>query len=375
MTESREKTILRTSGIGIAVNLLLGVLKVIFGLFSGSVALISDAVNNITDSSSSLITIIGTKIAGRDATAAHPFGFGRIEYLTSMIIGIIVTVTGFETFISSVKQIIYPQQVSYSVVTVIVIIATMIAKIILGTYTENVGKRVDSGALKASGADSKNDALISLVTLISAGVFLISGFSIDAWAGALISIFIIKTGVEVLMETLSKLLGEKADDEIAAGIIKMISESEVIGDPHDLVINNYGPEMHTGSVNVEIDAGLTIDDVYPIIRDVQANVYAKYKVFLVFGFYAVNSKDPTVIKLTEALQNITGGIDEVAGFHGIYVDHKNKVISLDLTIRFGCDRKAVCSNVVKRICEQFPDYVVSANIDSIFATDEYDIRE
>ena len=375
MTKSREKTILRTSGIGIAVNLMLGVLKVIFGLLAGSVALISDAVNNITDSSSSLITIIGTKIAGRDATAAHPFGFGRIEYLTSMIIGIIVTVTGFETFITSIKQIVHPSEVSYSLVTVVVIIVTMIAKIILGTYTENVGKKVDSGALKASGADSKNDALISLVTLISAGIFLISHFSIDAWAGALISVFIIKTGVEVLLETLSKLLGEKADEQMAAGIIKMISESEVIGDPHDLVINNYGPEMHTGSVNVEIDAGLTIDDVYPVIRDIQANVYAKYKVFLVFGFYAVNSKDPDVIRLTEALQRITGGIDEVAGFHGIYIDHKNKAISLDITIKFGCDRKEICNSVVQQIRGEFPDYIFSANIDSIFAADEYEIGE
>ena len=155
----------------------------------------------------------------------------------------------------------------------------------------------------------------------------------------------------------------------------MISESEVIGDPHDLVINNYGPEMHTGSVNVEIDAGLTIDDVYPVIRDIQANVYAKYKVFLVFGFYAVNSKDPDVIRLTEALQRITGGIDEVAGFHGIYIDHKNKAISLDITIKFGCDRKEICNSVVQQIRGEFPDYIFSANIDSIFAADEYEIGE
>ncbi|MBP5180985.1 MAG: cation transporter [Clostridiales bacterium] len=373
MTASREKTILRTSGIGIAVNLMLGVLKVIFGLLAGSVALISDAVNNITDSSSSLITIIGTKIAGRDATPEHPFGFGRIEYLTSMIIGIIVTVTGAETFISSVKQIINPVEVHYQVVTVVVIVATMIAKIILGTYTENVGKKVDSGALKASGADSKNDALISLVTLISAGVFLLTHFSVDAWAGALIAVFIIKTGVEVLIETLSKILGEKADDELAAGIIRMISESEVVGDPHDLVINNYGPEMHTGSVNVEIDAGKTIDEVYPVVRDLQANIYAKYKVFLVFGFYAINSKDPVVIELTEFLDKTIKDIDNVAGYHGIYIDSKNKVITFDITIKFGCDRKAVCNSVLDKVRKEFPDYIVSANIDSIFATDEYDI--
>ncbi len=375
MENTREKQILKTSGTGIAVNLLLGALKVVFGLLAGSVALISDAVNNITDSSSSLITLIGTKLAGRDATEKHPFGFGRIEYLTSLIIGIIVTITGIETFINSVKEIMNPGEVNYSVFTVIVIVATMIAKIVLGIYTENKGKQLDSGALKASGADSKNDALISLATLISAAVYFISKFSIDAWAGAFIAVFVIKTGVEVLFETLSQILGEKADDDLAADILKMIKDcdAEGIGDPHDLVINNYGPQMHTGSVNVEVDASKSIDEIYPVIRDLQMAILVKHKIYLVFGFYALNSKDPMVMKISEVLKEETEQVDEIAGFHGIYVDYKTHVISFDLTIRFGCDRKAICKTAADKIRALFPDYMVAANIDSIFAEGEYSV--
>ena len=374
MSQNRERAILRTSGIGIAVNLVLGVLKVVFGLLAGSVALISDAVNNITDSSSSLITIVGTKLAGRDATEQHPFGFGRIEYLTSMIIGIIVTVTGVETFTNSVRGIFTPAELNYSFVTLGFIVATMVAKVILGTYTENVGKKVDSGALKASGADAKNDALISFVTLISAIVFLVFRKSIDAWAGAIIAIFIIKTGIEVLFETMSKILGEKADDELAKDILKMIkdAESEGIGAPHDLVINNYGPEMHTGSVNVELDASKTIDELYPVIRDLQLAIYVKHHIYLVFGFYSLNSRDPMVKDLAGFLTSITKDIDKVAGFHGIYIDKKNMGISFDVTIRFGCDRKALCDDIVAKVQERYPDYIVSANIDSVFAEGEYE---
>ena len=376
MDSERESRILRASSAGIAVNLLLGVLKVVFGLIAGSVALVSDAVNNITDSSSSLITIIGTKLAGRDATQKHPFGFGRIEYLTSMIIGIIVTITGIETFISAVKGIIEPGEVDYSAATVIVIIATMAAKIVLGFYTERVGRQVNSDALKASGADSKNDALISLVTLISAFIFLFTGFSIDGWAGAFIAIFVIKTGIEVLKDTLSKILGEKADSELAEGIYNEARSIEGLGDPHDLVIHAYGPSVMTGSVNIELDADKTIEEVYPLVRKLQMRVYEKYSVALSVGFYAVNSSAPSAMRLTSILESEKGKhSEEIAGFHGVFADDVNKYITFDLTIRFGFDRRKICDEVAADVKSEFPDYLISANIDSIFSDGEYPDRK
>ena len=375
MANSRKKQILLTSGIGIAVNLFLGALKVVFAILSGSLALLSDAVNNITDSSSSLITIVGTKLASRDATPNHPFGFGRVEYLSSMIIGIIVSMTGIETFISSIKNILAPTEVKYSVVTMIIIVATMAAKIVLGVYTENTGRKLDSDALVASGKDAKNDALISLVTLISAVIYLVFNISVDEWASAVISFFIIKTGIEILKDTLSKILGEKADDELAAGILKLIKESNIegIGSPHDLVINNYGPDMRMGSVNVELDAGKTVEEVYPLIRKLQMRIYEEFKTMLVIGFYAVNSKDQVTISVARNLSDLIRDNKYIDGFHGIFVDKDNMHIMFDITIQFGCDRKALCEQIVEGLRKKFPYYEISANIDSVFARGEYSV--
>ena len=197
MKKSREKQIVNISILGIITNLILAGIKIIIGITSGSIAITSDAVNNLTDSSSSLITIIGTKLAQKNPDKNHPFGFGRIEYLTSMIIGIIVLVTGFEIIISSVKGIFYPNAVDYNLLIVFVLFITVVVKTFLSIYIEKQGKKLNSGALVASGKESKNDAIISIVTIISAIIYMITKFSIDSYAGLFISIFVLKTGFEV----------------------------------------------------------------------------------------------------------------------------------------------------------------------------------
>ena len=216
MKKNREKQIIQISVVGIITNLILAVVKIMIGFISGSIAIISDAVNNLTDSSSSLITIIGTKLAQKRPDEKHPFGFGRIEYLTSMIIGIIVIVTGIQMIISSVKGIFHPDTVDYNFWIIIVLLITVAAKTFLGTYTEKQGEKLNSGALVASGKDAKNDAIISSVTIISAIIYMITNFSIDSYSGLLISIFILKAGLEVLGDTINKILGEKidADDDL-----------------------------------------------------------------------------------------------------------------------------------------------------------------
>lgn len=202
----RRKRIIGVSIIGIVTNLLLGALKAVLGILSGSIALVSDALNNITDSSSSLITIIGTKLAGKAPDKQHPFGHGRTEYLTSLLIGGIVFITGFQSLISSIKAIFNREEMSTSIVTAIIIIATIVAKIVLGTFTENSGKKYNSGALIASGADAKNDAIVSLVTLISTLIYMFTKISVDGIAGVIISVFILKTAYEVLSDTVKKIL-------------------------------------------------------------------------------------------------------------------------------------------------------------------------
>ena len=276
----RRKRIIGVSITGIVTNLLLGALKAVLGILSGSIALVSDALNNITDSSSSLITIIGTKLAGKAPDKQHPFGHGRTEYLTSLLIGGIVFITGFQSLISSIKAIFNREEMSTSIVTAIIIIATIVAKIVLGTFTENSGKKYNSGALIASGADAKNDAIVSLVTLISTLIYMFTKISVDGIAGVIISVFILKTAYEVLSDTVKKILGERVDGEMVRGIKEIARNTEGVINCFDLILNDYGPDFYTGSINVEIEDNRSIGEMYPILHEAQTKIYNKPRLFV-----------------------------------------------------------------------------------------------
>ena len=184
---SREKTIVKTSVIGIVANVFLAGFKAVIGLMSNSIAIVLDAVNNISDAGSSLITIVGTKLAGREPDKKHPFGYGRIEYLSAMIISVIVLYAGITSFVESVKQIIHPETPDYNAVSLIIVAVAVVVKILLGRYVKSVGVKVNSDALINSGEDATLDSVISASTLVAAGIFLIFHVSLEAWLGAVIS--------------------------------------------------------------------------------------------------------------------------------------------------------------------------------------------
>ena len=199
MEISREKTIVRTSIIGIIANVCLAGFKAVIGLMTNSIAIVLDAVNNISDAGSSLITIVGTKLAGKEPDKKHPFGYGRIEYLSAMIISVIVLYAGITSFTESVRQIIRPQTPDYSTVSLIIVAVAVAVKILLGRYVKSVGERVRSDSLINSGEDATLDSIISAATLVAAGIFLIFHVSVEAWLGAIISVVIIKSGIEMLL--------------------------------------------------------------------------------------------------------------------------------------------------------------------------------
>ena len=363
----RRKRIVAVSIIGIVTNLLLGGLKAVLGILSGSIALVSDALNNITDSSSSLITIIGTKLAGKAPDKQHPFGHGRTEYLTSLLIGGIVFITGFQSLISSAKAIFNKEEMSTSIVTAIMIIATIVAKIILGTFTENSGKKYNSGALIASGADAKNDAIISVVTLISTLIYMFVKISIDGIAGIIISIFILKTAYEVLSDTIKKILGERVDGEIVRGIKEIARNTEGVINCFDLILNDYGPDFYTGSINVEIEDDRSIGEMYPILHEAQTKIYNKYNVFLVFGFYSVDVDDDRYVKIKSLLKNYKERERHIINYHGIVIDDKDKTIYCDITRDFDIKSETVMENVNRILKEEFPQYNIHVNIDTEFS--------
>ncbi|MBQ7381334.1 MAG: cation transporter, partial [Clostridia bacterium] len=195
---TREGITITTSALGIVVNTVLAIVKILIGVAVGSIAIISEGANNASDSATSLITIVGTKLSTRHPTKKHPFGFGRIEYLTSLVISILILVTAIELFISSFKIIFTPKALSISYITLVIIAVSAIIKFLLGTYSIRMGKKVSSNSLIAVGTDCRNDAFISAVTILSALIFLLFDFSLDAYTGILTSVFILKTGLDIL---------------------------------------------------------------------------------------------------------------------------------------------------------------------------------
>ncbi|MBQ6543869.1 MAG: cation transporter [Clostridia bacterium] len=369
---NREKTIIRASAVSIAVNVILAGVKAALGVLSGSVAIISDAVNNLGDSSSSLITIAGTKLSKKKPDKKHPFGYGRIEYLTSLVIGIIVLVSGVEATISSVKLIIHPEEVSYSPVTIIIMAISVLAKIFLGIFLKGRGKAVSSVALTASGKDTMGDAVVTGVTIISIIIYKLTDVNLDAWAGALISLVIVKAGIETIVETISKILGERSDDELADKIYShLISQDEILG-VHDLILNDYGPEYHIGIVHVEIDHKKTLGDVYPMLHRLQGEIYSECNVLLTFGFYAVDKDSPVSAAVWEALEKFTADEEHCIGFHGIVTDEKLKTVFADLTLDFECDRHEMLGKATKIIAQKCPGYKAVINIDTEFSGKEYE---
>lgn len=367
LKKNREKQIVQVSVLGIITNLILAVIKIIIGSISGSIAIISDAVNNLTDSLSSVITIIGTKLAQKRPDKKHPFGFGRIEYLTSMIIGIIIIVTGFEMIISSVKDIFHPQAVDYNFWILIALFITVAVKTFLAIYNEKQGEKLNSGALVASGKDAKNDAIISSVTIISAIIYMLTNFSVDSYAGLLISIFILKAGFEILRDTISKILGEKIDADIKERIYEIVQSSKYVIGVHDLILNNYGPNINLGSINVEIDYKKTVGEIYPELHRLQMRIYQETHAYLVFGIYGVDRDSEISKEVWSILKDFKENEPHCLGCHGIVIDEKDKTIFCDAVLDFSCDKKEIKGKLEKMLKDKFNKYTIAVTIDSEFA--------
>ena len=369
ISNSREKTIVKTSIIGIIANVFLAGFKAVIGLLTNSIAIVLDAVNNISDAGSSLITIIGTKLAGREPDKKHPFGYGRIEYLSAMIISVIVLYAGITSFVESVKQIIHPETPEYNTVSLIIVAVAVVVKILLGRYVKAVGKQVNSDSLINSGEDATLDSVISASTLVAAGIFLIFGLSLEAWLGALISLVIIKSGIEMLKDTISQILGEKNDPELAKNIKKTVIGFPEVQGAYDLVLNSYGPDTWNGSIHIEVPDTYSADQLDLLIRNIQMAVYKQHQVILTaIGVYSVNTKDEEVIAMHRKVREIVFSHPHVKQMHGFYLIKDKKALRFDLVISFDAeDRRAVYAAAVGDVQKAFPDYTLQTTMDTDFA--------
>jgi len=367
--QNRDKVIVRTSVIGILANVFLAAFKAAVGLLSHSIAVVLDAVNNISDATSSVITIIGVRLAGREADKKHPFGYGRIEYLTALIISLIVLYAGITSFTESVKKIITPETPDYSAVALVIIAVGVVVKILLGRYVKGVGERVNSDSLVNSGEDATLDSIISASTLAAAAIYLIFHVSLEAWLGAVISVVIIKSGIGMLRDTLSRILGERADAELARAIKETVLACDGVEGAYDLVLNNYGPDAFNGSIHVEVPDTCTASDLDELLRDIQVTVYARHHVILTaIGVYSVNTKDERAIGMRRAVSDLLLAQPYVTQMHGFYLSEEKKTIRFDIVISFDApSRRAAFEEAVSRVRAAYPDYQIVAAMDTDFS--------
>ena len=365
---SREKVIVRTSIIGIIANVALAAFKAVVGLLSNSIAVVLDAVNNISDAGSSLITIIGTKLARKQPDKKHPWGYGRIEYLTAMIISVIVLYAGITSLVESVKKIIHPEQADYSPVTLVIIAVAVVVKVILGRYVKATGQRVNSDSLINSGEDATLDSIISASTLVAAVIFLLTGLSLEAWLGVIISAVIIKSGIEMLRDTISQILGERASPDLARGIRETVCGFPQVSGAYDLILHDYGPDQYNGSIHIEVPDTMTADEIDALIRKITWKVYEEHQVILTgVGLYSVNTKNDEAQEIRDRIRKTALAREHVRQFHGFYLDQEQKQIRFDLVIAFEAgDRRRVFQEVSEEIQRMYPEYQILAALDTDF---------
>lgn len=365
MKNHREKTIVKTSIISICANLVLVGFKAAVGFLSNSIAIISDAVNNLSDALSSIITIVGTKLAGKPPDKKHPYGYGRIEYLTSLVVSAIVLYAGITALIESVKKIISPEEVEYNIATLVILTAGVIVKLVLGLYVKKKGRTVKSDSLVASGADAFNDAILSISVLASAIIYMIFSVNLEAYVGILVSFFIIKAGVELIKESVDNVLGTRVESSLAKSIKREVLKEKDVKGAFDLVLNDYGPNNYLGSVHIEVDDTLTVADIDKISRRITKQVSQKYGVILhTIGVYSINTKDKNIIEAKKKVEKIVFAHKEILQMHGFFLDTKDKILNFDIIIDFKAkDREKIYQDIYDAVQKEFKGYKITIILD------------
>jgi len=316
------------------VNLLIAAFKVAVGLLTSSLAFVSEGINNAADALTAALVWGGSKLARRHPDARHPFGYGRLEYLSALVVAGIIVLSGVEVLQASVHLLRNPREMSVSVPALVVVAIAAVAKFVLGEWTLRTGRRIGSTALAAVGQDGRNDSFNSVVTIGASLVFLATGRSVDAYAGLITSGLILKSGWEILRYTVSELLGRPGEKELAERLYARIRKTPGVLGAADLMLHNYGPEKWSGSVNVEMDHSLTVGETYAVLHKLQLVIMHEEKVTLVFGVYAVDNDHAEIRKIREGVAAFIRQAEHVKSYHALYIDAEAKRLYCDLVVDY-----------------------------------------
>lgn len=365
----REIVIIRASWIGVGTNILLSIFKACIGLVSNSIAILMDALNNLSDAFSASVTIIGMKVAGKPADKEHPFGHGRVEYFTAIVISLVIIVAGVSCLVESVKKIIHPEPAVYTFLSILILAVAILAKIFLGRYVKKVGKDYNSESLCATGADALFDALITGSTLLAAICGMIFGnkldnIPIDGILGGFISLIILKAGYEMMMKPINELLGERIPAGLAKSIKADICEISPVLGAYDLQLHNYGPEEIVGAVNIAIPEEMTAREIHVLTQRIHTIIHEKYGVILTVGIYAVVTGDKHIVEMQDGVNAIASSMPGVLQVHGMFINPTEHIISFDIVIDFSVnDITALKKEINERLVERYPGFNVRIHID------------
>lgn len=365
---ARNSVIVRTSLVGVGVNVLLAAMKAAVGLLSGSIAVVLDAVNNLSDALSSVITIVGAKLSTKRPNRKHPLGYGRIEYISAMIVAALVLYAGITALVESIKKIITPTEADYSILSLILIGVAVVAKLVLGAYVSKKGKQADSASLVASGSDAKFDAILSASVLISAIIFLLTGLSLEAYVGVVIAGFIIKSGIEMMLDTMNDIIGARTDPELNRQIRSLVTAEEGVRGAFDLLVNNYGPGRNYASVHIEVPDTTTAAEIDRMTRSIQERVYRETGVVMTgVGVYSYNTRDTQSKELQSSIQRTVLAHEGVLQVHGFYIDPEAKTLRFDVVFSFDVDAHKLLETLYAETQALAPDYklLIAPDLDLI----------
>ncbi len=367
---NREKTIIRTSVIGIIANILLVGFKATIGFIAGSISIVMDALNNLTDALSSIITIIGTKLSNKKPDRKHPFGHGRVEYITSTIIAALILFAGGLAIYESITSIVtyfssgdktLPE---FTIVSLIIIGVAILVKVGVGIFYKIQGKRVQSEALKASGTDALFDAILSTATLVGAIFAYTLGWYVEGYLGIAIGLFIIKSGIDVLRSSFSSIIGERHDPEETKSILADVSSVPGVKGAYDLIIHSYGPNKYVGSVHIGVDGGLSAKEIQIIERNIAALMASKYNMFMTVGIYADNVDGKLSNEIRSKIQEFMKNNANILQMHGFFVDEVQKFCNFDLVFSFNEKEPEKRIEEIRSILEEaYPDMTFYIQLD------------
>ena len=347
--EVRGKYAMLSSITGIVVNILLSVFKLIIGIFANSISIISDALNNVSDAGSSIVTMVGFKLSQKKVDADHPWGHGRMEYITGFFVDILIILVGFELLKSSVDKIIHPELPNINNITIVLLVVAILAKLWLFVFYRKIAKTINSAAIKGTAYDSISDSISTLAVLISAFVAKFAGISIDGYVSLLVSIFILFTGYKAIKEIIDLLLGQKPDSEFVKQIEEFALEYETIEGIHDIMVHDYGPGRKIISFHAEVPANSDIGKAHDIIDQMEQDILEKFGCITTVHMDPIVVDDEEINEMKKYTEDIVKSINEKFSIHDFRMTNGGKRINLIFDLVIPTDEKIDIEKVIADI--------------------------